>query len=489
MRAEDLARDAQFREGFTLVDYAEVGLPIFRLTIEAVTTSSRSLPTINEFAMRCMALGEREERGIARMLGLKEEIVRAAVDALVLDGFVARTSLVADLSTFALTPLGEERLESEAEEVVQEEMIVIDYDGVRRLPVRLAGENVMRAADLKVFGAVEIRPYPADPPAIAELAIPEVSRVIRRQGGEDFRRTLLALKRIVRRNNVFREAVALVYAADRGDEIQVAFAIDGKVSESHERAFAENGGPRKMGFVRMLGASPDARRLDRAFGKETLKRLPDPARLRGIRKEEAEARGQIRAIEPALELARGRRNASPAATAMSAAKERLALANQELESFGLRPLACYEQDELLAEGIAQAHRSLLVTSAGLQPVNLPSHALREIERRSREGVRVRIGSFLSPQVVPRGGDHYDPLAEVSKLAQKKQLEFVHTARSTFFFLVQDDELAVVSNRPFFGDMVRRAGFQRVQGYVSRDRAIVGGIREMAEAACRPKKNG
>ena len=70
----------------------------------------------------------------------------------------------------------------------------------------------------------------------------QVTRVIRRQGGEDFRRTVLALKRVVRRSNVFREAVALVFAADKGDEVQIAFAIDGKLSDAYERAFAERGG-------------------------------------------------------------------------------------------------------------------------------------------------------------------------------------------------------------------------------------------------------
>lgn len=132
MRAEDVAREHQFRDGFSLVDFAEVGLPIFRLTIEAVTTSTRLMPTIQEFVMRCMALGESKEADIAGMLGLKEDVVRGAVDALVLDGLVARTVVIGNLSSFVLTPLGEERLAQEAQEVAQEEMLVIDYDATLR---------------------------------------------------------------------------------------------------------------------------------------------------------------------------------------------------------------------------------------------------------------------------------------------------------------------------------------------------------------------
>jgi hypothetical protein len=50
---EDTARNHQFREGFRLVDYGAVGLPIFRLTIEAVTMSYRTMPAYR--SSRCDA--------------------------------------------------------------------------------------------------------------------------------------------------------------------------------------------------------------------------------------------------------------------------------------------------------------------------------------------------------------------------------------------------------------------------------------------------
>ena len=203
--------------------------------------------------MRCLHIGETREGDIARILGLKLDVICSAINILVSDGYVARQAAPTDLQSFRLTEAGEARLLQERLEVPQEEMLVIDYDGIRRAPVRLAGASVVRASELKTNGAVEIRPYPAEQPGVSELQIPDVTRVIRRQGGEDFRRTVLALKRIVRRNNVFREAVALVFAAEKGDEVQIAFGIDGKLSEVHERAFAEHGGPRKMGLAQSSG--------------------------------------------------------------------------------------------------------------------------------------------------------------------------------------------------------------------------------------------
>jgi hypothetical protein len=236
MTPELAARKYQFREGFHLVDYGEVGLPIFRLTLEAITMAPRFMPTIQEFAMRCLALGETNKADVANMLGLKLDIVVGAMNVLITEDYVTREPNSEGADTFHLTEAGELRLLSDRLEIPQEEMIVVDYDGIRRIPLRLTGESVVRPALLQGTGAVQIRPYPAEAPGVDDLAIPDISKVIRRQRSEDFRRTVLSLKRVVRRNNLFREGVALVYAADKSDEVQVAFVIDDKLSDAYELA-------------------------------------------------------------------------------------------------------------------------------------------------------------------------------------------------------------------------------------------------------------
>jgi DNA-binding MarR family transcriptional regulator len=478
MRADEVARRHQFREGFNLVDYAEVGLPVFRLTIEAVTTTFRSIPAIQEFVMRCMALDEGSEAAIAGMLGLKLDLVEGAVNGLVSDGLASRAAAPGDQATFRLTEAGERRLAEEREEVPQEEMLVIDYDGIRRMPIRLAGENVMRASDLKLHGAVEVRPYPAEPPPISELSIPDVSRVIRRQGGDEFRRTVLALKRIVRRNNVFREAVALVYAADRGAEVQVAFAIDGQLSEAHERAFAEHGGPRKMGFLRAINEGDARKRLERLIGKEMLARTADADRLIDFRREDAAAREEIRAILPAAQVGSGGRS-GPAAAALQAAKEKLSVAGHAIGSLAVRPMAPFEQNDLLEEALTNARRQLIVTSAGIWPHIVNGYMLRALDHLMSERVEIDIATCVAPQPEPRNGDAYDPVAELTRRSRREALRLLQIRQCEHYFLIQDDELAVVSNRPFLGDIARRVGFQRVQGLVVRSRPLVAEIRDIA----------
>jgi len=477
---ELIARKYQFREGVRLVDYGEVGLPIFRLTLDAVTMAQRGMPTIQEFVMRCLSLGETCENDVARMLGLKLDIVNAAINILISEGYVSRQLVEESGFSFQLTDAGIERLGIDRVEVPQEEMIVIDYDGVRRTPLRLAGESVVRAAELVGAGAVQIRPYPAEAPAIDELSLVEAAKVIRRRDGEDFYRSLLALKRVVRRNNLFREAVALVFAADNTEEVQVAFAIDGKLSDAYERAFAEHGGPRKMGFVRSINASNTKASLERLVGRQMYRSMPDVGALREVRVEEMEAMLDLESARPIASRISGKGGSThPAVRALAVAEERLATARHALNAFDTRSLACYEQMELLDLALSDTSRSLLITTAGIQSSVVNGTRLRELDLLSAAGAKIRIGSYLTPQVDSRRGDRYDPLAELSKRAARGALTISKQAEAEFFFLIQDDELAVVSSRPFLGEVARRAGFLRVEGIVTRRPAFVQELKQIA----------
>jgi hypothetical protein len=481
MRAEDIARNNQFREGWQLVDFCEVGLQVFRLTLEAVTMALRQMPTIQEFVLRCLALGETDEGDIARMLGLRRDVVVGAMNVLVSDGFAVRTPSAGDQAAFRMTEAGELKLAKEREEFPQEQMLVIDYDGTRRHPIRLTSESVVRAFELRNSGALEIRPYPADPPGVEELELLEVAKVVRRQASADFRRTVLALKRIVRRNNLFREAVALVYASDQTDEIQVAFAIDGKLSEAHERAFALNAGPRKMGFVKSIGAVDTRRKLEKLVGRPMIKRLPAVAEYKPIRKEEADAFAAVAALQSIAESKVGpTRHADPAVVAYQAAVERLQIARYSLNTLAVRSLSCFEIEDLLDEALGNARSQLLVTTAGLQSAVLNGYRLRAIDKLLESKVQVEIDTFLKPQTEPRG-NVYDPLAELSRRAERGRMKLWQRQHSEFFFLIQDNDLAVVSNRPFFGETSRRNGFMRIDGLVTRRSDFVEEIRTLALA--------
>ena len=391
MTPEDIARLHQFREGFELIDYGEVGLPIFRLTLDAVTLAQRRIPTIQEFAMRCAEIEITTFGEIAATLGLKLDVIEASASALIDAGYATFVGGAGADRAIRLTELGEARVKEAVEEMPQDETLVIDYDAILRVPIQLPAETVVRASDLRGRASVEIRPYPAEPPSIKELSIPDVVKVVRRQSGDDFRRTVLALKRIGRRANFFREAVALVYAAKNGNEIQVAFVLGEKASEAHERVYAGNGGPRKMGFVKSVEAAPSRKSLERLVGRDALRHMVGTDELATARREEAEARLEVHGIEPAVAaMPKRTRSGSDAATALDAARQRAALAAHALNTYPIRPLACYEQLEMLDGALRNCQRSLLITSAGLQPHILNGFRLRELDELIAKGVAVHI---------------------------------------------------------------------------------------------------
>lgn len=487
MTPEDIARTYQFREGFELIDYGEVGLPIFRLTIEAVTLAQRRIPTIQEFTMRCAELDITTLGDIAATLGLKPDVIEASASALTDAGYATFVAGAGSDRSIHLTDVGEARLKDAVEEMPQDETLVIDYDAILRIPIRLPAESVVRGSDLRGYGAIEIRPYPAEPPSISELSIPDVVKVVRRQGGDDFRRTVLALKRIGRRANFFREAVALIYAADKGDQVQVAFVLGDKASYAHERLYAGNGGPKKMGFVKSVEAAPSKKALERLVGKDALRHMVGKDELAKARKEDADARLEVQSIEPAVAAMPTRvRSGSEAAIAFDAACQRAALAKHALSSFPIRPLACYEQQELLDEVLKNCQRSLLITSAGLQPSILNGFRLRELDELIAKKVAIQVRTYMTPSNVPRGGQRNDPLVELTNRAENGALQLDMMSQAEFFHLIADGELAVISSRPFFGDASRRNGFTRVSGLVIRDRALVAEIAANAIGG-RPKR--
>ncbi|MDE2240868.1 MAG: hypothetical protein KGK01_00050 [Bradyrhizobium sp.] len=459
-------------------------MPIFRLTLEAITMAPRFIPTIQEFAMRCLALGETQEADVANMLGLKLDVVVGAMNVLISDGYVTRESNSDGADTFHLTESGELRLLVDKLEVPQEEMIVVDYDGIRRIPLRLTGESVVRPALLQGTGAVQIRPYPAEAPGVDDLAIPDISKVIRRQRSDDFRRTVLSLKRVVRRNNLFREGVALVYAADKSDEVQVAFVIDDKLSDAYELAFAQHGGPKKMGFVRAIAETDLSRKLEKMVGRSMYRSMPGRDAMTAVRKKEIDSLMEMDSVRRAV-AGLPPRGPNPVAAALAAAEDRLEVARHEMDAFEVRPLVCYEQTELLDAALKNARKSLVITSAGIQPSIVDAAKLREIDLLIEEGVQIEIESYLAAPTETRSGGRYDPLSEFARRAAKGGLTIRKGRTQDFFFLVQDDELAVISTRPFFGEVSRRRGFMRVQGLVTRKPAFVEEIRSIVLGSSNP----
>src|SRR3546814_11298097 len=85
MYPEDIARGFDDRPGFNLVDFEEVGLPVYRLTSTVLTLQPKSYPPIEEFVLRSVEVGRDEVATVAGLLGISPTIVEGTASTLIRD--------------------------------------------------------------------------------------------------------------------------------------------------------------------------------------------------------------------------------------------------------------------------------------------------------------------------------------------------------------------------------------------------------------------
>lgn len=473
MTPEDIARRFERRIGYELVDYAEVALPLYRLTVDAVSMVHREIPPIKEFVMRAVAAEISHLQDISGFLGLDSGTVSAAVEGLKTDKLIQVSD---DSESFLLTEQGEDVLAKMRISSPQDEMLVFLYDRLLLRPVRLSAAQLMVPANINPKAMVEIRPYPAEGPDVEQLMLPDVSQVLEEEAGgrASFGRDILRLKRIARRIRLYRPAVALVYKKIRSSEVQIAFIVDDARHEGLEHAFAERGGPKKMGFVRSIDESATAAELRRNLGAEVVELLPDTKSL-----EEKRIAVSVARLKHQAAVARSERAGDRASDELKDAVEQsltnLQSAQGDLSKFPARPLAAYEPVELLEQALKSTRRNLFISSRGIDESVVDALFLKRLSGLLEEGVRVAIAlSEARPGSVA---------GEIEKLRQRFSRLTVSTGRKRqFHYVISDDRFAAISNRPFLGNIGKARTFQHIVGYLLQDTQLVNAFLSRIDAS-------
>jgi hypothetical protein len=248
---EEVARRHANRPGYTLVSYGEVGLPYYRVQLRVEVLEHKEIGPFPEFVLRGVEAGVDEPDGLGELLGLDERVLEATVvDLLGSDDLFLGRAGEAETTTLALTPKGRRTLETAVAIVPQETLIEIHYDALLQSPEPPLDQYLM-PIELKDLGIREIPPARTRPPDLGRLQpqFHQIDAVIRALGARRAaKRDLLALRAVESRKRIFRTAIALVFRAEDDSNVQVAFAIDGKLSERHEEAFAQSKLMRKIGI-------------------------------------------------------------------------------------------------------------------------------------------------------------------------------------------------------------------------------------------------
>jgi hypothetical protein len=366
MTPEEIARKHGKLAGFDLVDYSEIALPLWQLSVETLSLAHRRFQPIVEFVLRALQSGLSIEE-ISGFLGLDLDVVRGALAQLAADRLVLSTDGV-----FALTDLGRRALAEEGIQVPIEEQLPILFDGLSRKPALKEPEETVSARDMEDGAVVEISSIPPNRPTISDLDLADVVHFLSHQSGgrREMGRDILRLKRISRWRRISRRAIGLVFKARVGKELRVIFVVDGVVDEVLQNRFAAGGGTSRPWFVRAFSDAYVAANVRRHLGQEASRITLDFSEYERTQRQLSMAKLRKAMLERKAQLVRA--GMLPASDMPS--RDLIRLANDEegealdaLRAAPVRPAAVYETVELLHTAAKTAASSISISSRGLAP--------------------------------------------------------------------------------------------------------------------------
>ena len=452
MSLEQVAARFDNRPGYRLVAYGSVGLPVFRLTTIGLCVDRKELDPIQEFVLRGVAAGIESAGQIAGLLGLEKSVVESCLSELIRTECV-RVPAASSTSRrkIELTAKGKQTALEQERVAPAEKTVVFWVDGLTRKPRFYPSESLYKPRDLKAAGIPEVRAFPVGPPEQQDIDIKDVIEVVRFDAGRgEAPRQLLQITSIERRDRVFLDAVALAYRAETVADIQVDFAIDGRLSREHRQAFARANGVEKTklfrGLLRRARIPPMVQVIGSDLWKQVEKATPkrDESTIlqraaRAARERIARARVDSAQVGPPDALDRARQEDS-------AAKAELEELKYKISSMRVRPLAVYEHAVLLKDAVETAQERLLIISPSIRSAVVSTHFVRALQIALARGVRVYIGYGLGNADQGDNGCDAEARRELEKLDKSyERFFFKRTGETPANVLIKDQEFFVVSS--------------------------------------------
>ncbi|WP_111546211.1 phospholipase D-like domain-containing protein [Mesorhizobium kowhaii] len=419
MRPDEIARSFDDRPGFNLVDFEEVGLPVYRLTSTVLTLQPKAYSAIEEFVLRAVEAGLATVETVAGFLGISMTIVEATASILIKDDELT----VSPTGTLRLTRKSERVLAGESHIRPHEQSLVFRYDGLTRRPIRTDELRLWEPRDLRDRGIREIRPFPPKRPNPEEIKGDELQAVLRTPSqATEPSVQILQVKSISRAFANFIPAIALIFRRLSGNEVQVGFAIDGRLSREHEDAFAASDGPARMGIApAILNAKPLPD--DSGFNLPIAPPKPDVA---GAQAQREKAISKLR-----RQIAAKREEQDPTAPALGDSSP-----PNEVEM-----IAVYDHPPLLRMALEEAVKRLIIISPWITDAVVDKSFLQKLTQRLNDGVDVYIGYGLGEEErVPTAVKHLEKLA-----SDHHNFRFVRLGNTHAKILIKDDDWLVTTS--------------------------------------------
>lgn len=399
MTPEQVAKRYRTRTGYRLANYAEVGIPVYTLSVRALTLVHKHLPPIEEFVLKALDAGLVDIGEICAFLGLESKVVEGALAELALSEAVALAAAQGSLTqSLHVTSKGKTILQTAELIEPEERPVQIYFDGIIRRVAWYGNFQLLRYRELSEEGLLEIPAIPQKRPQLADLKVQEVERVIRTNGdASDYKKDLLTIKAIDRFERRFLRAVALIYKAEQGRDVQVGFAVDGKLSPEHERAFAVAEGPKKLRLEEQLNQAVSELEEIYELRDSVPKDVLAASDVENLQKASQAAEVTLSKAELQFAAAESPDAKECAKQAIQDARQELTRTQTQLDRIGFRFVYVHEHPTMLHDALEHASERLVINSPWITRSVVNREFLRKLESLLKKSVKVYIGWGLGEE--------------------------------------------------------------------------------------------
>ena len=447
MDTHEIAAKFDVRMGYELVSYAEVAMPIFRVSASALVQGATTFSPIEEFVLRSLEAGLNLGEDISGFLGLDAQVVDGVVTTLIHSALV-REDFDSSLS---LTNKGREEIAAQRPLRPNTETISFDVDGLTRKAHWHQG-HLHAPKDIKDLGLVEIRAIPVRRPNLDEIEVEDVDRAIQIAVKRESSKKVLRLREIFKAKRLFYDAVSLVYRGSNNDEVQVAFAIDGRLSEAHEFAFAKGGGLKKSGIEKSILSSLDDRSSAEfcGTGLNDLVQEADRATRVTRTKDQDFRRTDIPSSKGSSIKKENLNKGRLSLNTQKDKAEKISVEGenaQKRDSGPIKNIPVYEHPTILDDALVNSRKRVLIVSPWITPAVVNSVFISKVVELLERGVNLTIGYGIEerPKYEQRRGSKAGEI-ELQKLSRKyRNFMFSELGDTHAKILIKDSEYYVVTS--------------------------------------------
>lgn len=470
MTPDEVAKRLDNRAGYELITFREVGLPIFWIHATALLLERQDRSCIEEFTLRALSSGLDTSEQIQGLLGLPAKIVDTTLADLVRQEAI-RTSAEGHL---LLTDRGAQLVGESEMLCPSKQTIWFPFDGLLRRP-KWYGGIYLSPNEAQEQGLPLIRAIPAKGPDPEELSAADVSEVVRLgAGAKRGERDVLRIVAIERRSRRYLPAVALVYRSLQGVDVQVALAIDGRLSQEHEIAFARGGGLDRQPIFEGMAERVRIAPVEGVLSGRIAALVSAAEANRGGGAVITTSRSKVDKAALGVVTATSAAERKEAVASMEAAQMNLERAESEFKAVPVRPLPVYEHPGILRDAIDTAKRRLLIVSPWVRRAVVDDGFLRGLRQACGRGVAVSIGFGLGED--EQGEKPWDAEARRGLEELSNELPLLNVCRfgdTHAKVLVKDSDFFVITSfnwLSFRGDPSRP--FREEWGTMVRDSKVV-----------------